>query len=127
MAGSVTLLTDGMPVPGGLPEGLKADGRKLQAVEGDKAVAAALFADGDSLPIAGVFIAVGVAGSDALARKLGALTEGNRIVVDADMATNVPGLFAAGDCTGGLKQIVKAVHEGAVAGMSAAKYVRSLK
>ncbi|MCB6367164.1 FAD-dependent oxidoreductase [Intestinibacillus massiliensis] len=127
VAGSVTLLTDGMPVPGGLPEGLKADGRKLQAVEGDKAVAAARFADGDSLPIAGVFIAVGVAGSDALARKLGALTEGNRIVVDADMATNVPGLFAAGDCTGGLKQIVKAVHEGAVAGMSAAKYVRSLK
>ena len=127
VAGSVTLLTNGLPIPDDLPEGLKADGRKLQAITGEKTVAAAQFADGSALPIAGIFIALGVAGSDALARKLGALTEGSRIIVDENMATNIPGLFAAGDCTGGLKQIVKAAHEGAVAGMSVAKYVRSLK
>ncbi|MGD9665644.1 MAG: NAD(P)/FAD-dependent oxidoreductase [Novosphingobium sp.] len=127
VAGSVTLLTDGAPIPENLPEGLKADGRKLRAIEGDKTVAAARFEDGEALPIAGIFIAVGVAGSDALARKLGALTEGSRIIVDENMATNVPGLYAAGDCTGGLKQVVKAAHEGAVAGMSAAQYIRSQK
>ena len=41
------------------------------------------------------------------------------------MATNVPGLFAAGDCTGGLLQVAKAVYEGAAAGLSAIKYLRS--
>lgn len=127
VAGSVTLLTNGLPIPDNLPEGLRADGRKLRAIEGDKAVAAARFEDGEALPISGIFIAIGVAGSDALARKLGALTEGSRIIVNEEMTTNIPGLYAAGDCTGGLKQIVKAAHEGAVAGMSAAKYIRSLK
>jgi thioredoxin reductase (NADPH) len=39
----------------------------------------------------------------------------------------VPGLFAAGDCTGGLLQVAKAVYEGAAAGLSAIKYVRSKK
>ena len=54
-------------------------------------------------------------------------TDNNRIVVDGEMATNVPGLYAAGDCTGGLLQVVKAAYEGAVAGLAAAKYVRSRK
>ena len=40
------------------------------------------------------------------------------------MATNVPGLYACGDCTGGLLQISKAVYEGAKAGLSAIKYLR---
>lgn len=125
VASSVTLLTNGAPIPGDLPAGLRADGRPLRAIEGDNTVACARFADGDRLPIAGIFVAVGVAGSDALARKLGALTDGNRIIVDERMATNIPGLFAAGDCTGGLKQIVKAAHEGAIAGMSAGQFVRA--
>jgi len=42
------------------------------------------------------------------------------------MATNVPGVFAAGDCCGGLLQVAKAVRDGAVAGTSAVKYLRSL-
>ena len=59
-----------------------------------------------------------------LARKVGALTDGRSIQVDEAMATNVPGLFAAGDCTGGLLQISTAVGEGAKAAMSMIKYVR---
>ena len=38
------------------------------------------------------------------------------------MATNLPGLFAAGDCTGGPLQVSKAVGEGLIAGQSAAGY-----
>lgn len=30
--------------------------------------------------------------------------------------TTIPGLFAAGDCTGGLLQVSKAVYEGSMAG-----------
>lgn len=37
------------------------------------------------------------------------------------------GVFACGDCTGGLLQISKAVYEGAKAGLSTIKYLRSIK
>ena len=69
-------------------------------------------------------MALGVAGSTALARKIGAEVDGNRIVVDDRMQTTVPGLYAAGDCTGGLLQVAKAVYEGAQAGTEAAKALR---
>ena len=55
------------------------------------------------------------------------MTEGRNIRVDEDMATNVPGLYAAGDCIGGLLQISKAVGEGAKAAMSMIKFVRARK
>ena len=74
--------------------------------------------------MAGVFVALGVAGSTALARKMGAEVDGNRIVVGPDMMTSIPGLYAAGDCTGGLLQVAKAVYEGAMAGNEAAKALR---
>ena len=76
------------------------------------------------MPLSGVFVALGVAGSTALARKIGAAVDGNRIVVDAAMQTTVPGLYAAGDCTGGLLQVAKAVYEGALAGTEAARALR---
>ena len=82
---------------------------------------------GESLDISGVFVAVGVAGSTDLAKKLGAATEGNRILVDEKMATNVPGLYAAGDCTGGMLQIAKAVYQGAQAGTSIVAEIRKKK
>ena len=46
--------------------------------------------------------------------------------VDRDMATNIPGVFAAGDCTGQPLQISKAVGEGQVAGHRAAEYLDRL-
>ena len=48
------------------------------------------------------------------------------MTVDRSMATNLPGVFAAGDCTGGPLQISKAVGEGLVAGQKAAVYVAEL-
>lgn len=50
-------------------------------------------------------------------------TEGGYVKVDRKMQTNLPGLFAAGDCTGGPLQVSKAVGEGLIAGQSAAAYV----
>jgi len=82
------------------------------------------FNHSDKIKLDGIFVAYGTAGSTALAKKVGAFTEGNKILVDSDMSTNVPGLYAAGDCTGGLLQIAKAVSDGAIAGTSAIKYLR---
>ena len=48
--------------------------------------------------------------------------EQSYVAVDRKMATNLPGLFAAGDCTGAPLQVAKAVGEGLIAGQSAAAY-----
>ena len=48
------------------------------------------------------------------------------IAVDRNMATNLPGVFAAGDCTGLPLQVSKAVGEGQVAGHRAAEYLDQL-
>ena len=65
----------------------------------------------------GVFVAIGTASSSDLARKMGALIDNNHIVVDKNMQTTVKGLYACGDCTGGLLQVNKAVYEGAEAAL----------
>ena len=74
--------------------------------------------------MSGVFPAIGPAGTSELARKLGVLLEAGKIVVGTQMETNIPGVYAAGDCTGGLLQIAKAVYEGAEAGLAAVRYLR---
>ena len=50
--------------------------------------------------------------------------EGPHIVVNRRMETTVPGVFAAGDCTGEPYQIAKAVGEGQVAALQALRYLR---
>lgn len=54
------------------------------------------------------------------------LVENGYVAVNRKMATNVSGVFAAGDCTGGPLQVSKAVGEGLVAGQSAAAYAAEL-
>ncbi|MBQ7624071.1 MAG: FAD-dependent oxidoreductase, partial [Clostridia bacterium] len=49
------------------------------------------------------------------------------IKTDEKGATNLPGCFAAGDCTGGVAQVSVAVGEGAKAGLSAIEYLKKLK
>ena len=73
------------------------------------------------MKIDGIFIAQGVAGSTDFAKKLGAKIEKDKIVVDVNMQTSIKGLFACGDCTGGLYQISKAVYEGTKAGLAVLK------
>lgn len=49
------------------------------------------------------------------------------VTVDRGMATNLPGVFAAGDCTGGPLQISKAMGEGQVAGQKAAAFAKTIR
>lgn len=124
MVGSVSLLTNGAPLTAQFPPEVKVYPQKVDAILGEKVVTGVQLSGGETLAGSGVFVALGVAGSTALARKIGAAVDGNRIVVDAAMQTTVPGLYAAGDCTGGLLQVAKAVYEGALAGTEAAKALR---
>lgn len=85
------------------------------------------FSDGTSEQVDGLFIAYESASSIDFAKKLGVIAEGSSIKVDANQKTNLEGLFAAGDCTGGFKQISISVGQGAMAGKSIIDYVRHLK
>ena len=121
---SVTLLTNGAAMTAQFPPEVQVLSGKVEALLGEKTLSGVRLADGSELAVSGVFVALGVAGSTALARKIGAAVEGDRILVDHRMQTTVPGLYAAGDCTGGMLQVAKAVYEGALAGSEAAKAVR---
>lgn len=66
--------------------------------------------------------------SNSIFKKAGVeLDEGGNIKVNDDQQTNVEGVFAAGDVTGGLFQVVFAAAEGSRAGINVNKYVRGLK
>ena len=80
--------------------------------------------EGETLELDGLFI---IRESVPPAQILpGLQIEKNAIIVDRSMATNIEGIFAAGDCTGAPYQLAKAVGEGTVAGLSAASYVDKL-
>lgn len=123
-AAQVYMLTDGAEPAAEVPAEISVRAEKIAAIEGGDRVEKIVFADGTALRLDGVFIALGTAGSIAIAKKIGAQLEGNNIRIDAHGATNVPGLFAAGDCTGGLLQVAKAVYQGAEAGLAAVKFLR---
>ena len=82
-------------------------------------------ADGSALEAQGLFIALGEASSTDFAYTLGVERNGSFIQVDREMRTNVAGVFAAGDCTGGFLQISVAVGEGAQAARAAIAHVKS--
>lgn len=106
--------------PDGLDEAIPFVQAGRLAVKGEDLVTA-LEADGVDIPCAGVFILrTSVAPTDLLPALE---TEEGYIKVDRTMATNVPGVFAAGDCTGLPLQIAKAVGEGHVAALSACEYL----
>lgn len=117
----VTILTNGEKAPDFRADNVKIETRGIKEIKGDTKVDEVVLDDGTNLKIDGIFVAQGVAGSSDFAKKLGALTNKDNIVVNENMETNVDGLFACGDCTGGLLQVAKAVHEGAVAGLAAIK------
>jgi len=72
-----------------------------------------------SMPIDGVFIAIGYIPAVGLAEKLGVqLTVDGFIKRDEHHRTNIPGIYSAGDVEGGYKQIVTAVGQGAEAALS---------
>lgn len=99
------------------------DTRKIKKILGEEKVQKIEFDDGNTIDVDGIFIAVGIAGGSDFAKKIGILVNNNDIVVDTNMRTNIEGLYACGDVTGGLLQICKSIYEGAKAGLDAGKYV----
>ncbi len=80
-----------------------------------------------SLDVQGVFVHIGVVPNNEFIPEDVEKTKFGEVIVDKMCATNIPGLFAAGDVTDvAYKQIVIASGQGACAALSAVDYLNKL-
>ncbi|MBR3325658.1 MAG: NAD(P)/FAD-dependent oxidoreductase [Clostridia bacterium] len=125
---SVTILTNGQAAKFELKDSennqIKIDEKKIKEFTGNTKIEQIKFEDESTMQVDGVFIAIGEASGVDFAKKIGIALNGDSIIADKNMQTNIEGLYSAGNVSGGLYQICKATYEGAIAGMSAAKYVK---
>ncbi len=105
---------------------IRHSGVKVERIEGDNEVRTLTLDNGRRLDVSGVFIEQGAKGIMELATTLGIMLDNEMkyIAADKQQATNVPGIFAAGDVCGPPWQMAKAVGEGCVAGLNAAKFAK---
>ena len=124
VANKVTIFTNGLDK---LESNFEVNTNKIIAINGKEKVTEIEFEDGSKIEIDGVFIALGEAGASDFAKTLGILQDGDNIKINDKMETNVSGVYACGNATGGLLQVCKAVYEGAKAGLSVVNYIRGNK
>ena len=105
------------------------DGKKVASINGEKNVESVKLNDGSEIKAEGIFIELGAKGAMELAGFLGIEMDDNfkHIAVNRKQETSVPGIYAAGDICGPPWQIAKAVGEGCVAGLEAAKYAKKFR
>ena len=121
VASKVTILTNGLERP---ECEFETNTNKIREIKGESKASEVEFEDGSNLQFDGFFVALGEAGAGDFAKTLGIIQNGDNIEVNEKMETNVEGIYACGNITGGLLQVCKAVYEGAEAGLSAVNYIR---
>lgn len=124
IANKITILTNGEKAPEFRADNVDIVTKNIKEISGENRVEEVRFEDDSTLKTNGVFIAAGTAGAAEFAKKLGIITKNNKIIVDENMQTNIKGIYACGDCTGGLLQVSKAVYEGSKAGLAVVDYLR---
>jgi thioredoxin reductase (NADPH) len=105
-------------------------GQKVKEIVGQDKIEGLILENKQRLDVSGVFIELGAKGAIELAATLGVALDSEQyryIVTDKQQQTNIPGIYAAGDICGPPWQMAKAVGEGCVAGLTAAKYVKKLR
>lgn len=120
MAGKVYLHT---PYKEGVPEAANLEqlSSPIRKIQGESKVESILLGDGSQREVDGVFL---LRNSVAPATLLPGLEmDGPHIRTARDLTTNIPGCFAAGDCTGRPYQIAKAVGDGNIAAHSILEYL----
>ena len=76
----------------------------------------------------GVFIFIGYLPNTEFLKDKIALNASNEIIVNIDMATNIEGVYAAGDSTAKrYRQVTTAVADGTIAALAASNYIHLLK
>ena len=114
-----TYVSRSYPVPAGAKgESLSSFPTRIRQDNGHLLVS---YADGDR-PVDGIFFLKDSVSPAVLLQ--GLAMDGPHIAVNRDLETNIPGCFAAGDCTGRPYQYTKAVGEGNVAVHTALRYLK---
>lgn len=108
-----------------LNDSVKLINEKAVEVVGDGSKATGLKTEFGTLDVDAVFIIRNVIPVNQLIE--GVNIEEASIKVDRNMSTNIPGVFACGDCTGKPYQVAKAAGEGNVAALGAVKYLDTQK
>jgi len=116
---TVTVISDGRSLEGLREDIQVVEGKKI-TILGEQSVEALQVGD-TKIPCQGVFILRNTVSMDSLLPNL--IQEGGHIQVGRKMETNIPGVYAAGDCTGRPYQVSKATGEGLVAALSAVEYL----
>jgi len=120
---NITVFTDNQPLAEEIA-GVKVVTSKVTEIKGTEKIETIVTKDGD-YDVDVLFVAMGTPSAADFALRMGAFTDKNDIVVDKHLMTNIPGLFAAGDCIGGgWLQIVKAASDGSLAAFEINKYLR---
>ena len=118
LAASVVLYAPFEPLT--LPANVTLSDRKPTAVTGETRLTAVRLGDSEQ-PFDGAFLLKSAFSPTTLVAGLAA--EKGFVQVDRNMATSIPGLFAAGDVTGAPFQYAKAAGEGNVAAFSVIRYL----
>ncbi len=118
-AKSITILTNNREMMS--ETNINVNKNKIKEINKVDGIFNIIFEDDTIMNAQGVFIAEGIAGATALAKKIGAKVIDNKIVVNELMKTNIPNLYAIGDCVGGILQISKAVYDGTVCALNIIK------
>lgn len=101
----------------------------VEAIEGDNFVEKlklrnVLTGEVSTLSVAGVFISVGLKPNTGYLKDIVALDKLGQVIVNNNMETQTPGIFAAGDIrSGSIRQVIAAAGDGAIAAISAQKYL----
>lgn len=79
------------------------------------------------LNVPGAFVAIGQVPNNKMFKKFAALDRNGYFIPNAFMGTEIPGFFVAGDCINKpVKQVATAISDGAVAAVSACRYIDSM-
>jgi thioredoxin reductase (NADPH) len=105
------------------------EGAKILAIKGESIVENLILerkGKEEEMAVDGIFIQMGETSALDLATMIGIIPKENHLQVNEHMETSCKGVFAVGDITGPPYQLAKAVGEGCIAGMNAARYVKGI-
>ena len=124
LAQQVMLLTNATTLEFEPPPEVQIYTSRVLGLEGEEKLSGVRLEDGILLPVEGLFVALGSASAGDLAMKMGLRLNNGNIPVNDKQETDLPGLYAAGDCTGTFAQIAFAAAEGARAGLAIIAFLR---
>lgn len=97
----------------------------VSEIKGKDKLESVILTNGKNILLDGLFIEIGYIVDNTLVKKLVKTDQKNQIVVDKNMMTSKPGIFAAGDLTNTpFQQLVIAAGEGSTAALSAYNYIQ---